>query len=263
VHLRTPISTSRAPYVPASAGFFDAVSPQALGSVFVLLALIIGLGYGAYAVLQDIQRVQFAPLDAPEAVAALPVVPDAPATAAPGNTQASLDQLYRPQELEVPVMVPRDGPIVNLDPARSGALVPANGTLSARETSAQLELATPRVTEPAAPQVAIVAARPAWVRVSLTDGSILFEKILDGGESFVLPANAQSTSLRAGNAGSVYLTLDGKAYGPVGNGTSVVKDVALAAAGVAESYPAVSDNAELKALESPRVITLNDVAASQ
>ena len=93
--------------------------------------------------------------------------------------------------------------------------------------------------------------------------SILFEKILNGGESFQLPQLDQPTILRAGNAGAVYLTLDGAAFGPVGQGTSVVKDVSLALAEITDKYQPVKDTAELKALDSPRVITLNDIPASQ
>lgn len=258
-----PLVMPRAPFAPAQAGFMDAISASGLGSVMVLLVLILGLGYGAWAVLQDIQRVEFAPVDEPAAVIA---------TANAGvsyeeqtsKSEAALERLYRAQELEVPVMVPRDGPIAGLDPNRVGALLPSNGDTAGDRTLSDSELAeSPRVTEPAAPQLAVVATRPAWVRVSLADGSILFEKILNGGESFQLPQLDQPTILRAGNAGAVYLTLDGAAFGPVGQGTSVVKDVSLALADITDKYQPVKDTAELKALDSPRVITLNDIPASQ
>ncbi|MFT7523320.1 MAG: hypothetical protein ACI92A_001179, partial [Candidatus Paceibacteria bacterium] len=109
----------------------------------------------------------------------------------------------------------------------------------------------------AAPKVAVVAMRPAWVRLSMADGTILFEKILDSGESFELPKGATASTLRAGNSGAVYLTLDGRAFGPVGGDTSVVKDIALAPEAIVENFAAVSDKDALKALDSPRVITLN------
>jgi len=132
-----------------------------------------------------------------------------------------------------------------------------NGGSQALETAELLNDAAPRVTELAAPEIAVVAMRPAWIRVSLSDGTVLFEKILDGGESFQLPNGAISTTLRAGNSGSVYLTLDGTPYGPVGGDTSVVKDIALDVAKIAQAFRVVENKEALLALDSPRVITLN------
>ncbi len=246
-----PLSQPRAPFVPAGEGVLSQFSPSALGSIFVLVVLIFGIGYGAWSVLQNIQRVEFLPVDqSGETPAGVPISADA-------ERSAALDQLYRPKELDVPVMTPRDGPIAALDPDKVGALVENNGGLAARETAELLAENTPRVTERTTPEIAIVARRPAWVRVSTADGNILFEKILDGSESFQLPANAGVTVLRAGNSGDVYLTLDGLPYGPVGSGTSVVKNVALLPEDIIKAYPEVSDADALKALDSPRVITLN------
>ena len=155
-------------------------------------------------------------------------------------------------------MVPRDGPIVGLNPATIGALVQGGGNIVVANESNPEIAETPRATAPEAPRVAIVASRPAWISVSQADGAILFERILDGGESFLLPLSQNSAMLRAGNASSVYLSIDGKAYGPVGQGTSVVKDVALAATGISKSFAVVKDIAELKVLDAASVITLND-----
>jgi hypothetical protein len=46
------------------------VEPGALGSIAVLVALIGGIGYGGWSVLQEVQRVQLAPVEqAPTVVA--------------------------------------------------------------------------------------------------------------------------------------------------------------------------------------------------
>jgi cytoskeleton protein RodZ len=245
-----PLANPRAQSSVVRDGFFTQISASGLGSIFVLLVLIFGLGYGAWTVLQDIQRVEINPLEDDSALIA--ELPSATAR------EAALDQLYRPKELEVPVMTPRDGPIAALDPDNIGALVENNGGIRAQETAELMAAESPRVTELAAPLVAVVATRAAWVRVSLSDGTILFEKILDAGESIQLPSNSTSTTLRAGNSGSVYLSLDGKAYGPIGGDTSVVKNVALAPEAILENYLAVNDAEALKTLDNPRVITLND-----
>ncbi len=244
-----PLSNPRANLAVSQDGFMTHISVSGLGSILVLLVLIFGLGYGAWTVLQDIQRVEITPL-----VDDSPLIAELPSVSAKA---AALDQLYRPKELDVPVMTPRDGPIAALDPGNIGALVENNGKKRALETAELMAVQSPQVTAPAAPKVAVVAMRAAWVRVSLADGTILFEKILDAGESFQLPKGATGTTLRAGNSGSVYLSLDGKAYGPIGGDTSVVKNVGLAPASILESYLAVSDADALKSLDNPRVITLN------
>jgi hypothetical protein len=256
------LSNPRAPFSPAGVGFFDVVSPSGLGSALVLLVLIFGLGYGAWAVLQDIQRVEFDPGNTSDpSVSVAIVASETPAAGVKREAKLdpdSLDRLYRPQELDVPIMVPRDGPIVGLNPATIGALVQGGGNIVVANESNPEIAETPRATAPEAPRVAIVASRPAWISVSQADGAILFERILDGGESFLLPLSQNSAMLRAGNASSVYLSIDGKAYGPVGQGTSVVKDVALAATGISKSFAVVKDIAELKVLDAASVITLND-----
>ncbi|MBZ0130099.1 MAG: helix-turn-helix domain-containing protein [Rhodobacteraceae bacterium] len=249
---RDPLSGARTILTPAGDGMLAHVSASGLGSIMVLLVLILGLGYGAWAVLQDIQRVEFIPLDDTS-------IPVAAATAEADRAEraAALDQLYRPKELDVPVMTPRDGPIAALDPAEIGALVPDSGVDQARAIDDLAATETPRVTEDLTPEIAIVAARAAWIRVTAPDGTILFERILDGGESFRLPKGA-AAALRAGNSGAVYLTLDGRAYGPVGKDTSVARNVALSAEAIVAAYGEVSDSDALKQLESPRVITLNE-----
>jgi len=247
---------------PAGAeGILAALPFSSIGSVLVLLALILGLGYGAWTVLLDIQRVEITPVEASPVIVADDSLKRDISPA--GAELASATPVRSLRELKVPVMTPRDGAIANLDPARIGALVPDNGGRQAAEVARKLEASTPQVTEMAAPRLAVVARRPAWVRISRKDGTVLFERILDGGEGFVLPEGVTDLRLRAGNSGNVYLTLDGRAYGPVGKGKSVAKNVVLSADVVANAFPKVSDNAALKALDKPRVITLNDKPASQ
>ena len=82
--------------------------------------------------LQNIQRVQFAPVEElPLAVAEVDplAAPDTDALEEPTLTElaspvaaTALADLYRQQELEVPILVPRDGPIAALDPDKTGLL---------------------------------------------------------------------------------------------------------------------------------------------
>ncbi|MEM9583963.1 MAG: RodZ domain-containing protein [Pseudomonadota bacterium] len=237
-----------APYAPMGEGLLSRIEPGAIGSVSVMVALIGILGYGGWTVLQEIQRVDFAPVEqTPGIVAEVDNLQIAPTESDTGSTTAAfaapsadaLDRLYRPQALEAPVLTARDGPIAALDPNANGALV---GTISTPSAPAALALtavdapATPQVVETATPDVVLFAVRPAWVRVASADGTILFEKILDAGEQYVLPQSDEPPLLRAGNSGSLYFNVQGKTFGPAGPGTSVAKNVALGVEAITTAY---------------------------
>nr|WP_139307502.1 RodZ domain-containing protein [Rhodovulum sp. ES.010] len=248
---RDPLADPNAIFVPRGEAFLSRIEPGAIGSVMVLLGLIAVLGYGGWTVLQQIQQVKLAPLDQqPGLVADVdPLGPTdgaqmAQAPVTPPTTEA-LDRLYRPQALDRPVLVARDGPIATLDPGEIGALVsdrPYNHVV-ARATPAEAypsgtDEAPPVrvVAEPARRDLAIIAARPAWVRVSAGDGTVLFEQILDAGERYVIPETDEAPRLRAGNSGAVYFSVNGETYGPALPGAQVAKNVELSAEALTERY---------------------------
>lgn len=237
-------------FVPQTAGLFSKVEAGAIGSFAVLIALVAALGYGGWSLLQEVQRVQLAPVnEAPVVVAEIAplgdVAADAPlalsaqisgqagdATAPVSN--AAADRLYSPQALSVPVMTPRDGPIAAINP--DAAVMPAQSAVD--QAVAQAVTAEPdvQVVADAAPSVEILAVRPAWVRVSAADGTVLFEKVLDAGERYSVPALAQAPLLRAGNSASVYFAVNGKTYGPASPGSQVVKNLSLAVDDVTAAF---------------------------
>ncbi|WP_298262050.1 helix-turn-helix domain-containing protein [uncultured Litoreibacter sp.] len=240
-----------APYAPTGESIFSKVEPGAVGSIAVLFGLIGLIGYGGYSVLQEIQRVEFAPVDQSPSlstdVASLGSLPSASpsqnenATGFVAPAPDSLDRLYRPQALEAPVLTARDGPIAGLDPRINGALVNepdiqlSNAALSRTADDAPA-LGTPQVFAESASDVVLFATRPAWVRISNADGSVLFEKVLDAGETYVLPQTDEQPILRAGNSGSLFFNVKGQTYGPAGPGTSVAKNVALGVDAIVETY---------------------------
>ncbi len=237
-----------APYAPVGEGLFSRIEPGAIGSISVMVALIGIIGYGGWTVLQEIQRVDFAPIEqAPGIVADVDNLqtgpaPDDFADASTGLVAPStdaLDRLYRPQALEAPVLTARDGPIASLDPNSGGtlALNPDGWRIAANLTGTAVDApATPQVIAEAAPDVVLFAVRPAWVRVASADGTVLFEKILDAGERYVLPQSDEQPLLRAGNSGSLFFNVQGKTYGPAGPGTSVAKNVALGVEAITTAY---------------------------
>ena len=258
------------PFVPAGERMFSGVEPRAVGSIMVLVALLGGIGFGGWSVLQEVQRVQFAPVEqTPDVVAEVDPLagasrPEGPAVQTIAETVVpspdALDRLYRPQALDVPVMIARDGPISTLDPGNIGALVDEDGfgtqppllTAEAVTGGPALPSDTPsvQVTEGPAPELALVAVRPAWVRVRSAEGTTLFEGILNAGDSFEIPATEDPATLRVGESGALYFAINGTHYGPVGPRGQVTSNVALSVAGLTEAYTVAditrdSDLAEL------------------
>ncbi len=58
-----PLEAPIMPFSPAPESLLSRIEPQAIGSSLVLVALIAALGYGGWSVLNQIQRVQLAPVD--------------------------------------------------------------------------------------------------------------------------------------------------------------------------------------------------------
>ena len=195
----------------------------------------------------------------------VPAAEDAGDAVATGLTSEALDRLYRPKALDVPLMVARDGPIAALDPSSVGALAPVPGgerfaaskmpagipadVLAAPLESAiadALDTPAPILTEEMdTPRLALVAVRPSWVRVRAADGTVILEKILDANEKYVVPETEGVPTLRAGNAGSLYFSVNGQAYGPAGPGPSVVKNIKLSAQDLTGSYSLADMEADL------------------
>ncbi|WP_424176441.1 helix-turn-helix domain-containing protein [Yoonia sp. TsM2_T14_4] len=246
--------SSRTPFVPARESVFAQLELRAIGSVLVLITMIAGLGYGGWTVLQEVQRVQFAPVEqAPVVVSELdPLAGGGNGFNVPGDALAdvtlpspdALDRLYRPQALDVPVMVARDTPIATLTPRMIGALASGQDNSAVAMVAADLPIAQPdtlptpsiQVVEPPAPQVQLVAARPAWVRVQAADGVVLFEGIMEPGQNFVLPATEDPAILRVGESGAMYFAVNGQHYGPVGQRGVVTSNVVLSVDNLTASY---------------------------
>lgn len=270
-HLRDPFTEPSVSYLPKGEAALSKIEPRAIASIAVLLTLLAGIGYGGWAVLQEVQKVRLTPVDqTPEVLAELDPLADAirPEPLEEADV-AGLDapvtdrfgRLSRPEALDIPVLVARDGPIAAIDPDTVGALAPTRteGFIGARaprpdnipfaipgeriggDTLAVADEIGPpappvQVIEEADPTVTLFAVRPSWVRVRAADGTVIFEKILDAGERFEVPVTEEPSTLRAGNANALFLAVGDETYGPVGTGPEVVKGVALSADEVMAKY---------------------------
>lgn len=242
-----PFSGSGTPFLPESEGFFARIEPRAIGSTLVLLAVICGIGYGGWSVLKEVQRVQVTPVEqTPVVLSDL----DPLSSAVDGSEEAAqsseaLNRLYRPQALDVPVLVARDAPISTLDPDSMGSF--AAPALPDVQFADALDASggpvagpvLPQVVEPPKPALMIVAVRPSWMRVKAADGTVIFEGTLgtiEQGNTYEVPLTEEPPTLHAGASGSVYLMVNGEHRGPVGARGSVTRNLALSIEAAQEQF---------------------------
>jgi len=235
--VRDPFTAPNTPFVPEREGLFSQIEPRAIGSTLVLLALICGIGYGGWTVLKEVQQVQVAPVEQVPVVltdldplAGASRASDGPATGMSAPSAEALDRLYRPQALDVPVLVARDAPISTLDPRSVGTLrAPELPQVQVASAAVQprAEEPVPQVVETPVPNLVMVAVRPSWVRVRSADGTVIYEGIMESGQSYEIPATEEPPTLRAGESGAIYFALNGQHYGPVGERGVVTSNLPL------------------------------------
>ena len=271
------LANPKALFIPQQESFWSDIEPRAIGAVLVLIALVCGLAYGGWSVLQEVQRVTLTPGEnAPGVVTALDPVEGAgmaePALELSDPTDLAqalpqpegLDRMYRPQVLEAPVLTARDGPIAAIDPGLTQAPGPEDSSLAQAVPEAATPIqqalaeagaaeygppmpkqaAAPITIAPDAPALELLAARPAWVRVTSADGTVLLEKIMDAGERFTLPSLEEPPLLRTGNSGAVYFAVSGQTYGPAAPGPQVVKNIKLSPEDVTGNFALADLNAD-------------------
>jgi cytoskeletal protein RodZ len=266
-----PLISPNTPFLPANEGFMTRLEPGAIGSVLVLVALITAIGYGGWSVLRQVQQVQLSPAEnTPTVLADLDPLSGAMTRAedaqdgddAVGVFQPPRDErvsrLYRPKALDVPVMVARDAAISTLDPRDVGTL-PRRAAMPEVDRSIEMALreaqrpdtmsvaerdtdapATPQVVEGAPEELQVVAVRPSWVRVRAADQTVIFEGIMNAGDTYTVPATEDPPTIRIGASGAVYFAVNGQHYGPAGARGAVTSNLALATGPLTERY-AVAD----------------------
>ena len=231
---------------------FGGFDPGALGSFAVLLAVVGGLGYGGVALLREVQKVQLAPIEqAPDVIADTPAelrgrgsardpvaqagsAPAAPQLASPaGDLDNRAARTAQPTALNVPILIARDGPISSIDPRETGLLA-----------QAAPEPVPPVQVVQVAQTVDILAVRPSWVSITAADGTVLFEKILDAGERYTVPALEIAPRLKAGNSNAIYFVIGEQTFGPAATGPEVVRDVDLSAANVTSAFGLADVNSD-------------------
>ena len=257
----------------------------------MLVLLIGGIGYGGWSVLREVQQVQVAPVEqTPLVLSDLDPLESAVRSQTPGVGDApdapsieALDRLYRPQALDVPVLVARDAPISTLDPRTVGTLrvpelpqtgAPDTGIASRRLSGPGDTLSpaiaanettfprpgpnVPQVVETPGPALQMVAVRETWVRVRSADGTTIYEATMRPGDTWEAPLTEEPPTLRTGNSGGIYFAMSGKFYGPVGPKGAITSNLPLSVASLQETYLPVeigSDEGLVRYAEAQGLLT--------
>lgn len=215
---------------------------RSLISIFSIFAILVIFGSGGMYVLNTIQKVSIIEDEN------LPIIVEQVINL--NNEQDLLlrDNIKKNKELSV--FTSRDGPIVDINPNQNGIFTSEPSTLSTDNSSNKSTNVTKERKE-----IHIFASRPAWVRIYTSQGEIIDEEILNFSQTMKVPSNIKSLFLRSGNAGSVFIKVGSESYGPIGEGTGVVKDVPLSYDDIVNNFEVVTDQKLLTPLKRLKIIT--------
>ena len=242
---------------PLKVSFFSNLDIKAILSSLVLVFLLAGLGFGAYKVVHGVQRIQMVPIDQPPLVASDidPLRPDVPSDLSYSKNKKNNDEIYsriyQPQALNVPVLIPRDSPISSLNKNGQGLFLLQDAPMGMMDnTTVKTGLQSPvisapqlglQVVKPVLDRIQLVAEKGVWLRVVDSNGSIIYEQIMDAQDPFDVPLNDSPAVIeRAGNSGALFFLVNGQLYGPAGNGTRTVKNIMLSSENLTQIYDVYS-----------------------
>jgi cytoskeletal protein RodZ len=123
-----------------------------------------------------------------------------------------------------------------------------------KEQAAAHQVVTRPSTAPAAPSGPITLTAQAqgiWIKVYDGQGKTLFEKLMNQGESFTVPADAQGPMLWTGRPDALAITVGGKAIPRLADHQTVLKDVPLSPESLAARANAAAPAPAVKQPSTP------------
>ena len=84
-------------------------------------------------------------------------------------------------------------------------------------------------------QFALIAGADTWVQITDAAGNVTYTGILSPGEAYSIPAQ-QGLRLKTGNAGGLFIEVDGQRFGPLGSSGAVMRNVVLDPGAVRASF---------------------------
>lgn len=94
-------------------------------------------------------------------------------------------------------------------------------------------------------QITLKALATSWVQVRQVGGKVLYDHVLQPGESWVVPADAGAVTLTTGNAGGLTLMADGTTTPVLGRNGGVRRNIRLEASSIRDGS-VVTDSAAPK-----------------
>ncbi len=78
-------------------------------------------------------------------------------------------------------------------------------------------------------KVIMTATDEVWLQISDADGKTIYENVMQDGDSYEIPADANNPVILTGRPDVLKFTVGGKAIKPLGDGKSTIKDVGVSA----------------------------------
>ena len=262
--LPSGLNATPSSFTPHKENLLSKVDLKALISSLALMFFLGGLFYGIHNVVKQIQQVKISAVDHPPLLQSDldPLLQLVPVDSSSGQKltkkEVNYTRIYRPQALDSPLIEPRDGPISGLDPKMLGTFGDINSSSSQNVTlrdskSNPLISSTPQPKKPTELQlikagpdrVQLLASEGVWVRIKDTEGTTLFEQIMNAGSPFNVPVTEEAPFIeRAGNSGSLFFVIKGKLYGPAGEKSSTVKNISLSSKNIIDTYDLFTPNVQ-------------------
>lgn len=108
---------------------------------------------------------------------------------------------------------------------------PAPSEAVSADSSAPVEATT--TPAPTTGQVVLTATAPVWLRIYDRTDKVVLQKEMVAGETFAIPADADTPMVRTGRPEALKVTVDGREVAPLGTPERTVRDVVLTAAALA------------------------------
>jgi cytoskeleton protein RodZ len=119
----------------------------------------------------------------------------------------------------------------------SPAASPPVANADAPQTPSSTPTAAPSVPIDASGSVVLTATDTVWIKVYDADKKRLFESEMKAGDSFTVPADANSPMIVTGRPQSINVTIGGKAVAPLGAADRTIADVGVSAASLIARKP--------------------------
>ena len=227
---------------------FNKLKFRSFFSFFALIFLISGIGFGGWFVMKEIQQVNIVEEDIFPIIIDDGIIKQDKLALAAGKkaTNNSVQIFFKSL----------DGPIADIDINKSG-FFEDDETIS-KLGAVSLKAKNIETSNNQNSTISILASRPAWVRIYTKDGKVINEDILNTGQIMKVPTNLDNVVLRSGNAGSVFIKINNLTYGPIGEGTSVVKNISLKPDDIIENFLEVTDEQLLNPLKRINLLSKNN-----